>query len=139
MPKNIFVLTDPKQKLTLTRVSLALVALTVLGVAGSRLHSQGQPQNQAPRPARSRAEETLEAWNDIGNRLIAMAQDFPKTSTISKCRKSSAPLHKIFSTPPELTTSSCASLPDPISDPTLARTWKTRRVTFTRRKLTWSN
>jgi uncharacterized damage-inducible protein DinB len=39
---------------------------------------QGQPQNQATPPARSRADETLEWWNQIGNKLIAMAKDFPE-------------------------------------------------------------
>ncbi len=57
--------------------SLAFVALT-LAVAGTSLHAQSPPQNQAPRAARSRADETLAMWNDIGNKLIAMAQDFPE-------------------------------------------------------------
>lgn len=38
----------------------------------------GQSQNQPPRPAASRADEMLERWNDIGNKLIAIAQDFPE-------------------------------------------------------------
>ena len=37
-----------------------------------------RPQNQPPNPARSRADEILELWNAIGNKLIAMAQDFPE-------------------------------------------------------------
>ena len=37
-----------------------------------------QAQTQPPRPARSRADEMLDRWNDIGNKLIAMAQDFPE-------------------------------------------------------------
>ena len=41
------------------RSSLALVAVTLLAVVGTSLYSQGQPQNQAPSPARSRADETL--------------------------------------------------------------------------------
>ena len=35
-------------------------------------------QSPAPRPARSRSEEILDSWNAIGNKLIAMAQDFPE-------------------------------------------------------------
>jgi len=50
----------------------------LLAVAGTSLYTQGQSQNQAPSPARSRADETLAMWNDIGNKLIAMAQDFPE-------------------------------------------------------------
>jgi len=54
-----------------------LVAFTVLG-GGTALYSQSQTQDQVPRPARSRAEETLEIWNAIGNKLVAMAKDFPE-------------------------------------------------------------
>ena len=60
------------------RSSLALVAVTLIAVAGTSLYGQGQPQNQVPRPADSRADETLGMWNQIGNKLIAMAQDFPE-------------------------------------------------------------
>jgi len=60
------------------RSGLALVAVMLLGVGGMRLYGRGPTQNQAPRPARSRADETLEMWNDIGKKLIAMAQDFPE-------------------------------------------------------------
>jgi hypothetical protein len=79
------------------RSSLTLVAVTLLAVVGTSFYSQGQAQNQAPPPARSRADETLAMWNSIGNKLIAMAQDFKK-DTISSCRKTSAPLPKLFST-----------------------------------------
>lgn len=56
---------------------LATIALILLVLFVTVASSQGQPQNQAPRPAVSRAGEMLERWNDIGNKLIAMAQDFP--------------------------------------------------------------
>jgi len=67
-----------------------LVVLTLLVVAGTSLPTLAQSQTQTPRPASSRADETLERWNDIGNKLVAMAQDFPKTSTITSSRKTSA-------------------------------------------------
>ena len=51
------------------------------------LCSQGQPQNQAPRPALSRADEMLDMWNGIGNKLIAMAQDFPEDKYDFKLQK----------------------------------------------------
>lgn len=38
-------------------------------------------------PARSRAEETLEWWNHIGNKLIAMAKDFPEDKYDFKVHK----------------------------------------------------
>ncbi len=87
------------------RSSLVRVAVTLLAVVGTSFYSQGQAQNQAPPSARSRADETLAMWNSIGNKLIAMAQDFPKTSTISSCRKTSAPLPKLFYTSPGSITS----------------------------------
>lgn len=69
------------------RSGFSLVAVTLLAVMGTSLDCQGQTQNQAPRPARSRAEETLDVWNEIGNKLVAMARIFPKTSTGSRANK----------------------------------------------------
>ena len=66
---------------------LMLVAFTLLAAAKTSLYSQGQPQNQAPSPARSRSEEMLDRWNDIGNKLIAMAQDFPEDKYDFKLQK----------------------------------------------------
>jgi hypothetical protein len=57
------------------RSTLALVAATLLATVGM---SQAQTQNQAPSPARSRSDEMLDRWNDIGNKLVAMAKDFPE-------------------------------------------------------------
>jgi uncharacterized damage-inducible protein DinB len=60
------------------RSSLLLLAVILLGGAGTSLCSQAQTQNQPPSPAQSRADEMLRMWNDIGNKLVAMAQDFPE-------------------------------------------------------------
>src|SRR5271154_226957 len=64
-----------------------VVGLTLLAVAGTGLQSQAQTQNQPPSPARSRSEEMLDRWNDIGNKLIAMAQDFPEDKYDYKLQK----------------------------------------------------
>jgi hypothetical protein len=69
------------------RSSLALAAVTLLAVVGTSLSSHGQSQDQTPRPARSRADETLDRWNYIGNKLIAMAQDFPEDKYDFKLQK----------------------------------------------------
>ena len=69
------------------RSSLALVAVTLLAAVGMSLHSQAQTQNQAPSPARSRSDEMLDRWNDIGNKLVAMAQDFPEDKYDFKVQK----------------------------------------------------
>jgi uncharacterized damage-inducible protein DinB len=78
---------NPKEKFTMRRSSLVVVAVTLLAVVGTSFYSQGQPQNQPPRPARSRADETLAMWNSIGNKLIAMAQDFPEDKYDFKVQK----------------------------------------------------
>ena len=52
------------------RSSLALVAVSLLAAVGLSLHSQAQTQNQAPSPARSRSDEMVDRWNDIGNKLL---------------------------------------------------------------------
>ena len=71
----------------MNRSALALVAVTLLATVGMSLHSQAQTQNQPPSPARSRSDEMLERWNDIGNKLIAMAQDFPEDKYDFKVQK----------------------------------------------------
>jgi hypothetical protein len=65
----------------------ALIAVTLVVGFPTALYSQGQTQNQAPLPVRSRTEETLALWNAIGNKLIAMAQDFPEDKYDFKVQK----------------------------------------------------
>jgi hypothetical protein len=65
----------------------ALIAVTLVVGFPTALYSQGQTQNQAPLPVRSRTEETLAMWNAIGNKLIAMAQDFPEDKYEFKVQK----------------------------------------------------
>ena len=67
--------------------ALAPVAMTLLVSVGANLPSQAQTQNQPPSPARSRSEEMLERWNDIGNKLVVMAQDFPEDKYDFKVQK----------------------------------------------------
>src|SRR4029077_15423409 len=69
----------------------ALLALTLLAVLGTNLFTMAQTQNPVPAPARSRADETLDRWNDIGNKLIAMAQDFPADKYDYKLQKDQRP------------------------------------------------
>ncbi len=69
------------------RSSFVVVVLTLLAAAGTSLYSQAQTQNQAPSPARSRADEMLEMWNAIGNKLVAMAEDFPEDKYDFKVQK----------------------------------------------------
>jgi uncharacterized damage-inducible protein DinB len=68
------------------RTSITLVACTLLVVIGMG-YSHAQSQNPLPAPARSRADETLDLWNEIGNKLVAMAQDFPEDKYDFKVQK----------------------------------------------------
>ncbi len=76
-----------KEQSTMKRSSLALVAVTLLAAVGMSLHGLAQTQNQAPSPARSRSDEMLDRWNDIGNKLVAMAKDFPEDKYDFKVQK----------------------------------------------------
>ena len=74
-------------KRPLKRFGLALVVVTLLGIAGIAFYTRAQAQNQAPSPERSRSEEMLDRWNDIGNKLVAMAKDFPEDKYDFKVQK----------------------------------------------------
>ena len=54
------------------------VAVTYFSLAGSALYGQTQASDASAGPAQYRADEMLERWNDIGNKLVAMAKDFPE-------------------------------------------------------------
>ena len=69
------------------RSSFVVVVLTLLAAAGTSFYSQAQTQNQPPSPARSRSDEMLDRWNDIGNKLVAMAQDFTEDKYDFKVQK----------------------------------------------------
>jgi uncharacterized damage-inducible protein DinB len=69
------------------RSLLLLVAVTLLALTGSSFYTLGEAQDQAPLPVRSRTDEMLDRWNDIGNKLIAMAQDFPEDKYDYKLQK----------------------------------------------------
>jgi DinB superfamily len=68
------------------RSALSLAAVALLAAAGTNPYMQAQT-DQAPSPAGSRAEETVQLWNMIGNKLIAMAQDFPEDKYAFKVQK----------------------------------------------------
>ncbi len=68
------------------RYSFAVVAPALLAL-GISLASQAQTQNQSPAPAKSRSDEMLDRWNGIGNKLVAMAEDFPEDKYDFKLQK----------------------------------------------------
>jgi len=60
------------------RIFAAVVGVVMVFSLSAQAQQQISTQNQAPAQVRSRAEETLEWWNQIGKKLIAMAKDFPE-------------------------------------------------------------
>lgn len=64
------------------RMCLLLAAL-VAGLAATAGLARAATENAA----RSRADETLEVWNNLGNKLIAMAEDFPEDKYDFKLEK----------------------------------------------------
>ncbi len=69
------------------RSTLVLIAVAILASLGISLRGQAQTQNQAASPAQSRSDEMLDRWNDIGNKLVAMAKDFPEDKYDFKVQK----------------------------------------------------
>ena len=67
--------------------SCALIAATLLTFSGSALYPRLAAQTQAPQPVQSRADEMLRMWNAIGDKLVAMARDFPEEKYDFKVQK----------------------------------------------------
>jgi hypothetical protein len=59
-------------RLVVLSLTVAIVALPIAA------KSQTAPAKDAPKPAKSPSAEVLAAWNDIGRRLVDMAEDFPE-------------------------------------------------------------
>ena len=60
--------------------SIRCLALLIFasGILVTPAHAQEMPkQGTAPKPAPTASEAVLEQWNDIGRKLMAMAEDFP--------------------------------------------------------------
>jgi len=60
--------------------SIHCLALLIFasGILVTPAHAQEMPkQGTAPKPAPTASEAVLEQWNDIGRKLMAMAEDFP--------------------------------------------------------------
>src|SRR5712691_10183076 len=64
----------------LTKMATLMAALTVAaGMLTLSAHSQDtNKKDTATKPPLSSSQAVLETWNDIGRKLIAMAEDFPE-------------------------------------------------------------
>jgi len=61
------------------------IVTVLVGVAGTGVY--GQAASKEPSAAASRADETLRAWDEIGNKLIALAEGFPEEKYNYKLEK----------------------------------------------------
>lgn len=61
----------------LTFVGILCVALAVAGM-GISAYGQEAKKDAAPKPAVSPSQALLDSWNEVGRKLIAMAEDFPE-------------------------------------------------------------
>jgi uncharacterized damage-inducible protein DinB len=58
---------------------LLLIAVLAAAAAAYPVHAQDAMKKDAPvKPADSPSKVVLDSWNDIGRKLIAMAEDFPE-------------------------------------------------------------
>lgn len=63
----------------MNRAGLFAVVLLVAGMSLKPAYAQEMPKKDAtPKPALGPSENLLQQWNDIGRKLIAMAEDFPE-------------------------------------------------------------
>jgi hypothetical protein len=65
----------------------AMFAILMTAAVPAAVHGQAKPPDQSAKPASPRSAETLEGWNEIGNKLIAMAKDFPEDKYDFKVEK----------------------------------------------------
>ena len=69
------------------KMKFAIATLVFLAASlASSAQTATQPA-QPPNPARTPSQETLRQWNSIGNRLIAMAEDWPEDKYGFKAQK----------------------------------------------------
>jgi uncharacterized damage-inducible protein DinB len=62
---------------TIARMTIALI-LTIGAWAPAALTQEMGKKDAPPKPALSPSQAVLDSWNDIGRKLIAMAEDFPE-------------------------------------------------------------
>jgi hypothetical protein len=120
-------------------LGLALAGGILLGAAGARIRHQAQPQDQASPPARSRADETLEWWNHIGNKLVAMAKDFAEDKDDFKVQKDQRTSAENLLHVAAVDYDIISRVPDQMSGRTSEMTSTIPRAMFTRARPTWSS
>ena len=62
----------------MSKAPFLTTALLAVAIFAFPAHAQDVKKEAAVKPADSPSQAVLEAWNDIGRKLIAMAEDFPE-------------------------------------------------------------
>jgi uncharacterized damage-inducible protein DinB len=71
----------------MTQSFLALAAVGLLAAGTAPLLGQGAQPGKPPVPVASKADEMLSMWNEVGNKLVDMAKDFPEDKYDFKVQK----------------------------------------------------
>jgi uncharacterized damage-inducible protein DinB len=62
----------------MTNISRSILFLVALVVFSGASASIARAQNAAAKKTKTPSEAVLESWNDVGNRLVTMAEDWPE-------------------------------------------------------------
>jgi len=62
----------------MSKTPFLAAALLAVAIVSFPAHAQDAKKEEAVKPADSPSQAVLESWNDIGRKLIAMAEDFPE-------------------------------------------------------------
>src|SRR5579863_373903 len=60
------------------KIASSLAAIALAGIFVSAAHAQDAMKKDAVKPAVGPSQAVLETWNDVGRKMIAMAEDFPE-------------------------------------------------------------
>lgn len=60
------------------KITIAMMLAAVLALTAGPVMAQAKQAAKAPKPAPGPATEVAAAWNEIGRKVIAMAEDFPE-------------------------------------------------------------
>src|ERR1700687_124615 len=70
---------NKRRNRSMNKAGLFAVVILVAGMFLTPAHTEEMPKKDAaPKPTLTPSEEVLQQWNDIGRKLIAMAEDFPE-------------------------------------------------------------
>jgi uncharacterized damage-inducible protein DinB len=69
------------------KLGIGMMIVAALALATGSAFAQAKAPAKAPKPAESASAEVLGMWNSVGNKLVAMAEDFPEDKYDYKAQK----------------------------------------------------